>query len=111
MSIPVWIMYLDRLVVVRERDLVVVKLCWARASVGELSPCYKIEGLKLDSLCDTPHVQVTVVAFQLPSKSWRVHDSIPMRLAQSSAALRHTGVRESNPQPSTTHSVKAAEYE
>ena len=46
----------------------VVKLCEARASVRELSLCYTLEGLKLDSLCDTPHVQVTVVALQLPSK-------------------------------------------
>ena len=46
----------------------VVKICGARASVGELSLCYTIEGLTSDSLCDTTHVQVTVVALQLPSK-------------------------------------------
>ena len=46
----------------------VVKLCGARASVGELSLCYRMEGVMLDSLCDTPHVQVTVVVLQLPSK-------------------------------------------
>ena len=46
----------------------VVKLCGARASVGEMSPCYIIEGLMLDFFCDTPHVQVTVVALRLPSK-------------------------------------------
>ena len=46
----------------------VVKLCGARASVGELSVCYTIEGLMLDSFCDTPHVLVTVVALQLSSK-------------------------------------------
>ena len=28
-----------------------------------------IEGLMLDYLCDTPHVQVTVVALQLHSKA------------------------------------------
>ena len=52
----------------QERDLVVVQLCEAQASVGGLSLCYTVEGLMLDSLCDTPHVQLTVVAFQLPSK-------------------------------------------
>ena len=36
--------------------------------VGELSLCYTIEGLMLDSVCDTPHVQVTIVALQLSSK-------------------------------------------
>ena len=48
--------------------MVVVKLCEARASVGELSMCYRLEGLMLDSLCDTSDVQVTVVVLQLPSK-------------------------------------------
>ena len=52
----------------QERDLVVVKLFGARASVGELSLCYTIEGLMLESFCDMPHVQVTVVALRLPSK-------------------------------------------
>ena len=46
----------------------VVKLCGARASVGELPLCYRMEGLMMYSLCDTPHVQVTVVVLQLPSK-------------------------------------------
>ena len=46
----------------------VVKLCGTRASVGELSLCYTIEGLMLCFLYDTPHVQVTVVALQLPLK-------------------------------------------
>ena len=46
----------------------IVKLCGAWASMGELSLCYTIEALMLDSLCDTSHVQVTVVALQLPSK-------------------------------------------
>ena len=87
----------------------VVKLCGARTSVRELSLCYTIEGLVLDSLCETLHVQVTVVALQLSSQ--RVHDSILMRSAQSSAAFRNTGIRESNPQPSTTHSVKTIVYE
>ena len=27
-----------------------------------------VEGLMLDSMCDTPHVQVTIVALQLSSK-------------------------------------------
>ena len=88
-----------------------MKLCGARASVGDLLLCYTVEGLMLDFICDTPHVQATVAAIQLSSKSQRLHDSIPTRSAQSSAALRHTGVRESNPQPSTTHSVKATVYE
>ena len=52
----------------QENDLVAVKLCRARASVGELSLCYTIEGLMLDYFCDTPHDQVTVVALQLSSK-------------------------------------------
>ena len=52
----------------QERDLVFVKLCRARASVAELSLCYTIEGLMLDSLCGTPHLQAIVVALQLPSK-------------------------------------------
>ena len=47
----------------------VMKLCGARASVGELSLCDMVEGLMLDSLCVTPHVQVTVVALQLSSKA------------------------------------------
>ena len=52
----------------QERDLAVVKLCGARASAEELSLCYTVEDLMLDSLCDTPQVQVTVVALQLLSK-------------------------------------------
>ena len=52
----------------QERDLVFLKLCGARASVGELSLCYTIESLMLGSLCDTALVQVIVVALQLPSK-------------------------------------------
>ena len=40
----------------------VLKVCGAEASVGGLSLCYTLEGLMLDYLCDTPHVQVTVVA-------------------------------------------------
>ena len=93
----------------QERYLVVVKLCGARTSVGELSLCYTVEGLMLDSLCDTLHVQVAVFALQLSSQ--RVHDSILMRSAQRSAALRNTGIRESNPQPSATHSMKTIVYE
>ena len=46
----------------------VVKVCGARASVGELSLCYRMEGLMMDSLCNTPHVQVTVVVLRFPSK-------------------------------------------
>ena len=45
-----------------------MKLCGARASIGELPLCYTVEGLMLDSLCDTPHVQVTVDALQLLSE-------------------------------------------
>ena len=52
----------------QERDLVVVKLCGARALAEELSLCYTVEGLMLGFLCDTPQVQVTVVALQLLSK-------------------------------------------
>ena len=52
----------------QDRDLVVVKLCGARALAEELSLCYTVEGLMLDSLCDTPHIQITVVALQLLSK-------------------------------------------
>ena len=46
-----------------------MKLCGARASVGELSLCYTVEGLMLDSLCVTPHVQVIIVTLQLSSKA------------------------------------------
>ena len=52
----------------QERDLLVVELGGVRASVGKLSLVLSIEGLMLDYVCDTPHVQVTVVALQLPSK-------------------------------------------
>ena len=35
--------------------------------MGRLSLCY-VEGLMLDPMCDTPHVQVTIVALQRSSK-------------------------------------------
>ena len=45
-----------------------MELCGTRLSVGELSLCYTVEGLMLDSSCDTPYVQVTIVALQPSSK-------------------------------------------
>ena len=50
-----------------ERDFGGYELCGMRALVGRLSLCY-VEGLMLDPMCDTPHVQVTIVALQLSSK-------------------------------------------
>ena len=54
-----------------------------------------------------PTFRSTSSFFSCPQKSQRVHGSIPMHSARSSAALKHTGVRESNSQPSSKHSVKA----
>ena len=45
----------------QERDFGSYELCGTRALVGRLSLCY-VEGLMLDPMCDTPHVQVTIVA-------------------------------------------------
>ena len=53
-------MDLGRLVWAR-KDTLVVRICGTRASVWRLSLCY-VEGLMLDPMCDTPHVQVTIVA-------------------------------------------------
>ena len=51
----------------QERDFGGYELCGTRALVGRLSLCY-VEGLMLDPMCDTPHVQVTIVALQLSSE-------------------------------------------
>ena len=51
----------------QERDFGDYELCGTRALVGRLSLCY-VEGLMLDPMCDTPHVQVTIVALQRSSK-------------------------------------------
>ena len=41
--------------------------CGMRALVERLSLCC-VDGLMLDPMCDTPHVQVTIVALQWSSK-------------------------------------------
>ena len=51
----------------QERDFGGCELCGTRALVGRLSLCY-VEGPMLDLICDTPHVQVTIVALQLSSE-------------------------------------------
>ena len=52
----------------QERNFGGYELCGTRALVGQLSLCY-VEGLiMLDPMCDTPHVQVTIVALQLSSE-------------------------------------------
>ena len=51
----------------QERDFGDYGLCGTRVLVGRLSLCY-VEGLMLDLMCDTPHVQVTIVALQRSSK-------------------------------------------
>ena len=43
------------------------ELCGTRALVGRLPLCY-VEGLMLDPMWDTPHVQATIVACQRSSK-------------------------------------------
>ena len=50
----------------QERDFGGYELCGTRALVGRLSLCY-VEGLILDHMCDTPHIQVTIVALQRSS--------------------------------------------
>ena len=55
--------------------------------MSRLSLCYVEEGLMLDPMCDTPHVQVTIVALQRSSKVAESVDSIPMRSARGSAVL------------------------
>ena len=51
----------------QERDFGGYELCGTRALVGRLSLCY-IEDLMLEPMCDSPHVQVTIVALQRSSK-------------------------------------------
>ena len=70
MSLQVRIVYLDGLVLTRKETWVVVEAFVGRGQkLGWLSVCCKIEGLVLESFCDTPHVQVTVISLQLPQKS------------------------------------------
>ena len=52
----------------QEKDFGGYELCETRALVGRLSLCY-VEGLTLDPMCDTPHVQVTIVALQRSTKA------------------------------------------
>ena len=70
----------------QERDFGGYELCGTRALVGRLSLSY-VEGLMLDPMCDTPHVQVTPNALQLSSEVAESVNSIPMRSARSSAVL------------------------
>ena len=51
-----------------ERDFGGYELCGTRALIGRLSLCY-VEGLMPDLECDTPYVQVTIVALQRSSKA------------------------------------------
>ena len=51
----------------QERDFGGYELCGTRALVGRLSLRY-VDCLMLDPMCDTPHVQVTIVALQLSSE-------------------------------------------
>ena len=83
------------------------ELCGTRALIGRLSLCY-VEGLMLDPMFDTPHLQVTIVALQRSSKVAESVDSIPIRSARSSAVL-NTGICESSTR--TTHSLKVIVYE
>ena len=41
---------------------------WDAGICREAVTVLYVEGLRLDSMCDTPHVQVTIVALQLSSK-------------------------------------------
>ena len=92
----------------QERGFGGYELCGARALIGRLLLLY-IEGLMLDPMCDTPHVQVTIVALQRSSKVTESVDSIPMRSAQSSAVLNTQA--SVSPRRRTTHSLKVIVYE
>ena len=70
-----------------------------------------VEGLMLDPMCDTLHVQITIVALQLSSK---VAESVRFHTHAFSSKLRsyqYTGVRESTPRRRTTYSLKIIVYE
>ena len=60
-------MCLGKLVRARKETFGGYELCGTRALVGWLSLCY-VEGLMLDPMCDTPHIQIIIVALQLSSK-------------------------------------------
>ena len=81
---------------------------WDAGLIGRLSLCYD-EGLMLDPMCDTPHVQVTIVLFSGPRKLQRVYDSISMRSARSSAVLNTQA--SVSPRRRTTHSLRVIVYE
>ena len=91
----------------QERNFDGYELCGTRALVGRLSLCY-VEGLMLDPMCNTPHVQVTIVALQRSSKVAESVDSIPMRPARSSAVLNTQA--SVSPRRRTTHSLKVIVY-
>ena len=78
-------MCLGRHVWARKETLVVMNYV-GRGHFGRLSLSY-VEGLMLDPMCDTPHVQVTPNALQLSSEVAESVNSIPMRSARSSAVL------------------------
>ena len=67
-----WIMCLGKLVWARKETSVIMNAVGRRHLVGRLSLCY-VEGLMLDPVCDTPHVQVTIVALQ---RSLKVEESV-----------------------------------
>ena len=60
-------MYLDKLVLIRKETGDSEAMWGAGVSRGAVTVLSNAS-LMLDSLCNTPHVQVTVVALQLPSK-------------------------------------------
>ena len=92
----------------QERGFGGYELCGTRVFIGRLSPCY-VEGLMLDPMCDTPHVQVTIVALQWSSNVAESVDSILMRSAQSSAVLNTEA--SVSLQRRTTHSLEIIVYE
>ena len=76
--------------------------------VGRLSLCY-VEGLMLDPMCDTPHVQVTINALQ---RSSNVAESVLFHTHAFSEALQFSTHRRLSvsPRRRTTHSLKAIVY-